>query len=330
MRSGVLALVAAMLLAAAAVPLATSDAGAYSAGPILKVAPDLALPGRTVRVVGSNFPGSTNVQAQICGDRALGGSVDCDLSSSQEVAVTPTGQFDITLSVTIPPKPCPCVVMAVDASLTITPTTPFTVIGAPVSTPTRFGIRPLRVRSANLEGDGPWTSWFGASPQRTLVVTVFNPNRTSYVNPPLVLTVGSNAATSTKEATSVPLASLGPLQTRTYRVPVSFPAFSIGEYQVHGLLGSAGMTTHFSVSTWLIPWGLLVLLLIVLEIILLAITRAVRERRRRNAPPPTEGPIGNGSTPHGDPFAALVAASVVGSALDEDGLDPTDPLNQLE
>jgi hypothetical protein len=62
---------------------------------------------------------------------------------------------------------------------------------------------------------------------------------------------------------------------------VTFPAVSIGEHQVIGVLGNPGFSTHFEVQTWLFPWGVAVVLLIVLEIIALLITRGFRERRRR-------------------------------------------------
>lgn len=40
-------------------------------------------------------------------------------------------------------------------------------------------------------------------------------------------------------------------QIRTNRIPVSFPALSIGVHQVVGVIGSPG----FTVSTRLFPWG---------------------------------------------------------------------------
>jgi hypothetical protein len=234
-----------------------------------------------VKVTGSNFPPSTNVQVQICGNQALDGSGDCDLSTSQEVATTPKGLFQLQLSVALPPKPCPCVVMAIDFSLSITPTTPFDVIGAPVATPNSSRLRPLQLVGAALQGDGPWTSWFGAPPQREVIVTVHNPNSSPYLFPPLVLTVGQSKDTTTREATTQRLATIGPFKTQTYEIPVSFPAVSVGEHQVVGVLGNAGYSTRFEVKTWLFPWGLAMVVLIVLEIIALLITRGFRERRRR-------------------------------------------------
>jgi hypothetical protein len=248
---------------------------------VVSVDPDAGAPGSTATVSGENFPPDTNVQVQICGNEALDGSDDCDPSTAQEVSVTPQGRFQVPLSVTIPPKPCPCVVMALDFSLTITPTTPFDVIGAPTGSTSPLRIHSLQILSAALQGDGPWTSWFGAPPKRNLVLTVHNPNDVPYTFPPLVLAIGQSKDTTTQEATNQRLATIPAHRTQTYVIQVSFPAVSVGEHQVFGVLGNPGFSTHFLVKTWLFPWGLALVVLVVLEIIALLITRAFRESRRR-------------------------------------------------
>ena len=254
-------------------------------------------------VSGVNFPPSSSVQVQICGDQALDGSPDCDLSDSQEVSTTPKGEFQIPLTVALPPKPCPCVVMALDFNLSITPTTPFVVIGAPYSTPNTFHIHKLKILGAALQGDGPWTSWFGAPPKRTLVLTVHNPNDVAYTFPPLVLAIGQSKDITTQEATTQKLETIGAYKTATYDIPVAFPAVSIGEHQVAGVLGNPGYTTKFLVKTWLFPWGLLAVALVVLEIIALLITRFIRERRRRK-----EALAGDAPPVPADPGAPITEA----------------------
>jgi hypothetical protein len=178
--------------------------------------------------------------------------------------------------VTIPKKPCPCVVMAIDYSLTVTPTTPIDVIGAPVAVPTTSEEHPLKIVRASLRGHSQWTWWFGTSSQRTLVLTVHNPNRLPYAFPPLAVVVGQSWNTAARQS----LVSIGPYRTRTYDVPVSFPALSFGEQQLNGALGSPGDTTKFAVAIWVFPWGLFLLLLIVVLVIALWVSRAIRRRRR--------------------------------------------------
>ena len=153
----------------------------------------------------------------------------------------------------------------------------------------------MQVLNAYLTGNGPWTAWFGAPPKRTLVLTVRNPNNGPYVNPPLVLAIGNAGDTTTHEATTQNLSTIGADATKTYQIPVSFPAVSVGEHQVVGIVGNAGLSKSFKVQTWLFPWGLLVVILIVLELLLLAITRYFRERRRRKEE--AEGAAGHARRP---------------------------------
>jgi hypothetical protein len=262
--------------------LAALPSGAASGPrPSIIVSPGVANPNEVVTVTGRNFPPDSDIQTQVCGNNAVNGSADCVQSTSQEVSTTKSGLFSMQLVVTIPAKPCPCVVMALDFSSSVTPTTPITINGAPVATPKGTTIQKLQVLDAHLTGNGPWTAWFGAPPKRTLVFTVRNPNSAAYVNPPLILAIGNAGDTTTHEATTQNLSTIGPNATKTYEIPVSFPAVSIGEHQVVGIVGNAGLSKAFKVQTWLFPWGLLVVILIVLEILLLLTTRYFRERRRR-------------------------------------------------
>jgi hypothetical protein len=296
------------------------------------VTPNTTKPNEEVTVTGRGFPPDSDIQTQICGNNAINGSADCVQNTSQEVSTTKSGLFQMQLDVTIPDKPCPCVVMALDFSSSVTPTTPITIIGAPVAPPHGTKIQKLQVLNAYLTGSGPWTSWFGAPPKRTLVVTVRNPNAAAYVSPPLVLFVGNKSDITTHEATTTNLASLGPNQTKVYRIPVSFPSVSIGEHQVIGVVGNPGLSRSFEVQTWLFPWGLLVVILIVLELLLLAITRYFRERRRRREE--EEGAIGDagglddapptGEVPAVEPVPAGVGAAVGGLAGDSAGPAATD------
>ncbi|MFZ0251531.1 MAG: hypothetical protein WAL61_16430 [Acidimicrobiales bacterium] len=258
-----------------------SGAASGQARPSITVTPATASPNERVTVTGRGFPPDSDIQTQICGNNALNGSADCVQSTAQEVSTTKSGLFQMQLVVTIPSKPCPCVVMALDFSSSVTPTAPITIIGAPVAAPAGSRIHKLQVLDAYLTGNGPWTAWFGAPPQRTLVVTVRNPNNAAYVNPPLILAIGNAGDTTTHEATTQNLPTIGANATNTYRIPVSFPAVSIGEHQVVGIVGESGLSRAFKVQTWLFPWGLLLAALIVLELLLLAITRYFRERRRR-------------------------------------------------
>jgi hypothetical protein len=288
-----------------------------------------------VTVTGRGFPADTDIQAQVCGHNALNGSADCVLSTSQEVSTTNKGLFQVPVVVSLPPKPCPCVVLVLDFSSSATPKAPVTIIGAPYKTPSATRIQKLRVVNAYLNGDGPWTAWFGASPQRTLILTIHNPNSVPYVSPPLVLFVGNKSDITTHEATTQNLPTIGPNGTRTFSIPVSFPALSIGEHQVYGVVGNVGLSRTFEVQTWLFPWGLLVVLLLLLEIILLATTRYFRERRRRREEEAAaaaglvegdlEPPTGEVPAVVGEPVPAAVGVAAGSGDATADGSAPAAP-----
>jgi len=309
---------ATLVVAALVVPPAAESGAAPT--PVIQVTPNVATVGSSVKVTGAGFPPNTDIQAQVCGNDALNGSADCVLSTSQEVSTTKRGIFEVPVIVSLPPKPCPCVVMVLDFSSSTTPTIPLTIVGAPYATPKASTVHKLQVLNASLTGNGPWTAWFGAPPKRTLVLTVRNPNNGPYVNPPLVLAIGNAGDTTTHEATTQNLSTIGANATKTYRIPVSFPAVSIGEHQVVGIVGNAGLAHSFKVQTWLFPWGLLVVILVVLELILLALTAYFRERRRRKeaaegalAPAPDpEDDLPTGEVPAvGEPVAAAVGVGAL-------------------
>jgi hypothetical protein len=292
----VLALGAALALALWLAP----GAGAAGAAPKLMVLPPLQHPGSPVTVVGQGFPVSSTVQVQICGNNDLDGSTDCALGGALNVVATGEGQFEAPMIVTIPPKPCPCVLAALDFSLGTTPTASITILGAPTAAPAPATLVKLQVVSAAFEGAGPWTSWFGGGAARTLVLTVHNPNPVPYVRPSLILSFGPLAHAQSDEATALTLDSIAAGGSKTYRIPLTFPAFSVGDQRVAVLIGNAGFSRGFTVGTRVFPWGLLIVLLVLVELALFGVTGLFRERhRRRHDAEPSATPSGSGRTEAG-------------------------------
>src|SRR5579862_5001181 len=162
--------------------------------PHLSISPTTVQPGQSISVAGSGFPDLIAVVAQVCGDNALQESADCAVSSSQETSTTSTGEFSLSMVADLPPVACPCVVLITSEHLNSTPSTPITLVGAPTAPLTQSAApsvqKPLSIVSVGLSGWGPWTSLFGASPRRMLVMRIHNPNNAPYENPPLVLRVG--------------------------------------------------------------------------------------------------------------------------------------------
>jgi hypothetical protein len=271
------------LLVAAATTMGVVGSGTPvgAATPEVVVSPGSVQPGQSVLVHGYGFPPTIDLGAQVCGNDALDGSADCALSSSQEIATTSFGQFELSMVVALPPVPCPCVVYITSGSLDITPTGPITIVGAPTA-PLRKGetaavTRPLEVRGVGLSGWGPWTAWFGASPERTMTLRVHNPNTAPYEQPPLVLRVGRPGSQGSVVSTR-DVGTLAAGETKTITVPVTLSPLSFGTEQVHGTVGFTGYTGTFSDDTVVVPWGLIAVALVLIQVILLAIRNRVRRR----------------------------------------------------
>jgi hypothetical protein len=113
------------------------------------------------------------------------------------------------------------------------------------------------------------------------VLTVHNPNPVPYVQPSLILSFGTLAHAKTDEVTARTLDSIGAGDSRTYRIPLTFPAFAVGDQHVAVLIGNAGLSRGFTVGTRVYPWGLLIILLVLIEFALFGVTRLLRERHRR-------------------------------------------------
>ncbi len=129
---------------AALVTLALAPMGAHAAGPagrpettgagegpaISAETPE-GRPGDTVLVHLSGFRAGA-VVVSVCGNEARRGSSDCDQPGGTGRRLNdPTGTTVTDMTVTAPPVPCPCVLLAASAGFDEVATTPFTVAGHP-------------------------------------------------------------------------------------------------------------------------------------------------------------------------------------------------------
>ena len=166
-----------MLLVRVGVP--AGAAGTHSqqnpGGLVVSVSPSTVAPGGTFQILGFHFPPGIDVTGQICGDNNLAGSADCVLDNTGLAGTDSLGRFTMSVGVSIPPVPCPCVAVVSSPQLSTTPSSPVTIVGAPVGPlllPAAAGTvtQPLHVLKSELGGTGPWYSWFGGMPQRTLTL----------------------------------------------------------------------------------------------------------------------------------------------------------------
>lgn len=258
-RSRLLALLGIAILAL--VPNLTSpDASAQSGTPTVQVDRTVVTVGETVTVTGVGWEPGRLVQVETCGNLGLNGSIDCAVASGISVVVAPGGSWRTPLTVATPPKPCPCVVSAREVQGNGTATTELTIVGAVEAAPTpeeepyeSIGDR-LVVTEMSIAGNGPLLSWFGAAPERELVLTVLNTGARPIRQLPIDLVVGRHPDPDDRQTVAV-IDALEPGELRTVRLPLTIGSPAIGTYRVDGLVAGS---VPFETRTRVTPWGLLV------------------------------------------------------------------------
>lgn len=292
---------------AAAIVFAVVAAGPPASGaasdPRIAVDRPAAAPGARVTVTGEDLVRRTTAQVALCGNLALRGTADCDLARARTVVPDADGRFQTALTVAVPPAPCPCAIVLISLSLRDPLRVPFRVDGAATAPLSEAAPGPeprLKVERAALVGTGPWTSWFGASPTRTLVLRVRNIGDVALDSPPVIVR-SRKVGLGSLVIHPPDLGTLQPGEARTYRVRVELGAFSSGRFEVTGRIGGFGDDATFESGTNAFPWGLLALGLVMTQVVLLAL----RNRARRAL----VGDTGDASPAPGDQSdAALTGA----------------------
>jgi len=265
------------------------------------------------------------VQVSICGNEALNGTADCNLSSAVSANTNQQGTFNILMRVGKPPVPCPCVLYATSFATITTAKAPFNLGGAPNG---NVGVTPASTRSVNatlrLVGGG-LGSWFGGPARRTLVLSVTNTGTADLTNTPVTLTYGKGENPTTLLAQP----SIGTLragQTIQYRLPLTFKAPALGQYRVGASFTGLDKITQVSASTSSYPWALIALGWLLLQPLLLGLykRRPIAETGpddpfaplpTLNDPFPTAARVSAGEDPFADlAYGAPVAAGLVAAA----------------
>ncbi|WP_051831759.1 hypothetical protein [Streptomyces violens] len=168
------AAVAALLLV---LPPAGTVRAADDGRPAVELSQRQAGKGGSITVTGAGWRPKALLTLLICGQNMIGGTNACANGDGRAVTTGKDGRFRIKLPVAEPPKPCPCVVhVATVTGRAAAADAPFTVAGHPVAPlPERTGGGRLAVLApARLRGSSGLLTWFGAPPQRELVLTVGN------------------------------------------------------------------------------------------------------------------------------------------------------------
>jgi hypothetical protein len=263
--------------------------------PTIEVVENIDNETRTFGVEGRGWEPNSLVQLELCGNNARAGSVDCVPGVALIVGANRDGVVRGRVSTTPPPSPCPCVVRALSLSTGAIATTPVRVPGVPemLLDPDDEGvpvIRELAVSARLVDDGGPWSTWLGASPRRTIVLTVANIGNVRITDSILSLTVGrSDPPNGFVEP--VPLGDFAPQEAREIEVPVELPNLAWGTYHVHGEISGATDPVTFATSTTTYPWVLIVPAVLAIHGLLLLLRNWIRRRALSSEPPmdATEG-----------------------------------------
>jgi hypothetical protein len=322
-----------LVLGATAVVLASSPVAASDDEPELDVWPISAAPGEMVQISGVDWPSLEMVQVEVCGGGERAQSNDCAHSTARSIATTRAGELIGRLEVALPPTPCPCVIRAWVPGGSSSQVASFVVSGAPyegLAEPDDLVEPVARVEvRASLTGDDSVAAWFGAPPERTLVLEL--ENLTDERVDGLRLRADWGRGEGADGMIDVPeLPPLEPGRTESIEVPVRLGPLSLGDFVVAGeIRGEPG--TEFLVRTGSFPWALAAIpALILLQWALLklrnVLRRRVRDRRAAHevvqALPvtgvagdiaPEDGP---GETVPGDPPSPVPDEAALGPAAD--------------
>ncbi|MGV9314513.1 neocarzinostatin apoprotein domain-containing protein [Streptomyces sp. NPDC003691] len=287
------ALLTVLVLAA---PTALAFLTAVPAGPAAAVSreePEVALSapraavGAELTVSGTGWRPATLLTLLICGQNMIGGTNSCANAGGRAVTTDARGAFTLKLTVTAPPKPCPCVVHA--AAVTgerTTADTGLAVTGHPTAPlPERTGTGRLAVlATTRLEGDSGVLVFFGAPPSRRLVFTVGNLG-TGPVRDPVFELGTAHGVYAPQWEERRWRGTVPPGGKALVSLPVELPAGAHGDYEVSVRYGDRVIAGQ----PWQVgrPWGVTlfwVLLAVVVPTALFRIGMAVVDRIRPAVP----------------------------------------------
>ncbi|MFG1901346.1 hypothetical protein [Micromonospora carbonacea] len=265
----------AVALALALAPTAPAAAGAAGDGPGVTVPAGPLRVGQRVLVDLDGWPAGT-AQAEVCGNAARRGALDCATGDATHAQVPPSGRARLPVLLAAPPVACPCVlrVRTPTGTAGATAALPLAGVDAPPAAP---GVpAALTLESVHADDRSGPRSWFGLPGELALGFTLRNPGTEDVTDPPFTLLVGPpGRARTIVAAPAVGTVAAG--ATRDYRVTVPTGAAPYGRYEIDGRIEVPGRPVAFTVEAARRPWGLPVAAAVLTAALLLA-------RRGRRAP----------------------------------------------
>ncbi|WP_432096246.1 hypothetical protein [Streptomyces sp. bgisy100] len=254
--------------------------------PAVTVSKKKAGAGGSITVRGTGWRPKALLTLLICGQNMIGGTNACANADGRAVTARSDGTFRRELPVSEPPKPCPCVVHAATVEgEAASADAAFAVAGHPVKPlPREGGTGRLTVLDARLDGSSGLLTWFGAPPQRRLVLTVGNVGSAAVRNP--VFRVGTSHGVFAPAWEEQQWRGTVPAGRRArIDLPVELSAGAHGDYLVSLKYGDTVLTEQ----PWGVgrPWGVTLFWLLLCVVVPAAVFRigmAVVDRVRPRAP----------------------------------------------
>ncbi|MFI9050068.1 hypothetical protein [Streptomyces sp. NPDC053427] len=275
-------------LALALLPAAANATAAAADGrPSVHLSQKEAGKGGTLTVTGRGWRPKTLLTLLICGQNMIGGTNACANGDGRAVTTDAHGAFHRSLPVAEPPKPCPCVVhVATVTGAAAAADAAFKVAGHPVAPLPKesTGGRLTVLAAPRLAGSSGLLTWFGAPPQRDLVLTVGNLGSAPARNP--VFQVGTSHGVFAPEWEDQQWRGTVPAGKKAeVRLPVELAAGAHGDYLVSLKYGGKVLVEQ----PWGVgrPWGVTlfwVLLCLVIPTAVFRIGMAVVDRVRPRRP----------------------------------------------
>jgi len=237
--------------------------------PTLTVTPARSAAGAEVEVTLAGFPPGI-VTVELCGNAARRGSPDCAVADGRSVLATGR-PVRTALRITVPPRPCPCVVRAVGIG-GARAMLPIVVTGAATAPPDVTPPGRVEVVGARLTTAGRDWSVLAGPAHRTLRVRVANRGGRRSATTPVTVAVGRDID-APLVTTGVTVPALAPGAERTLRIPIRVPPPAWGGYRVVVRVGPQRAVVR---ETFLAPWGVPALLGVAAAC--LAVTLARRRR----------------------------------------------------
>ena len=256
---------------------------AAAPAPTVLLSPSVAAIGDTIVVSGSGFTPQQLFSVTVCGGGGSGTSTTCAFGDGVQTASESDGSLSTPIVVTAPPVACPCSVRIASLDQVGAPVlSPITIVDMPTDippAPTTVPAPQLSVDQTEIRVDDAWFAYIGGPSQRMLLLQVSNSGGEAVV--PSAIEVRSGPPGDvTQFVKGPPPPAIGPGETVTITIPVSFPSLSTGEQLVQGRIITAYGDTPFEASTTLRWWSAWVVpAAIVFELLLIALWFFLRRMR---------------------------------------------------